>query len=580
MSILSISQANCKNCYRCVRHCPVKAIRIKNSQAETIESLCVLCGICLSECPQQAKVIENNTERVKCLIESGEKVVASIAPSFPAVFSSGEYSDIYDEIKKLGFYEIEETAWGADAIAGAYLDAYRKKKDGLMITSACPVIKNLIEKYYPDLIEKLAPIVSPMIAHGKLLKKKYGEDIKVVFIGPCLAKKEEAKDLSVEGCVDEVISFEELTDWIEKSKVAFPEKETKRLSMDLDICKSRSYPLPGGMLKSLELENDVLSQDIIMVDGIHNCMYMLEHIRAGKIKNQFIEMLACDGGCIAGPLAGSKTNLYERRFKTQEFIASNSKKHQIEEKSFDYCEDTLNYSRTFEKKTVRNNKPNEKDIRKVLHAIGKTSKEKELDCGACGYPSCRRKAEAVCEGMAELEMCMPYMRTKAESLANIIIDATPNGIIVVDKHLKVQEVNHVAERILKEPREEIIGMPLSIFMDDTDFAGVIACKSGIEDKKLYYKKDLILSLTICYIEEHHLALGILVDITKEEIQEKQLKKVKEQTLEKAQEVINRQMRVAQEVAGLLGETTAESKVLLLKLMELVRDKGDHHGNNN
>ncbi len=580
MSVLSISQANCKNCYRCVRHCPVKAIRIKNSQAEIIESLCILCGTCLSECPQQAKVVENNSERVQSLIESGKKVIASIAPSFPAVFSSCYYSDIYPEIKKLGFYEIEETAWGADAIAGEYLDAYRKNKNGLMITSACPVIKNLIEKYYPDLMEKLAPVVSPMIAHGKLLKKKYGKDVKVVFIGPCLAKKEEAIDMSVQGCIDEVMSFDELMNWVEKSKSGSQKEETKMMSADLEVCKSRSYPLPGGMLKSLELDHDVLSREIITVDGIHNCIDMLEYIQAGRIKNQFIEMLACEGGCIAGPLSGSKTNLYERRLKIQEFIALNSKDLQLEKKSGGICTDTPDFSRVFEKKAVRSNKPNEKEIRQVLHAIGKTSKEKELDCGACGYPSCRRKAEAVCEGMAELEMCMPYMRAKAESLANIIIDATPNGIIVVDKHLKVQEVNQVAERILKESREEIIGKPLSVFMDDTDFACVIACKTNIEDKKLYNNENLILSQTICYIEEHHLALGILVDITKEEIQEKQLKKVKEQTLEKAQEVINRQMRVAQEVAGLLGETTAESKVLLLKLMELVRDKGDHHEHNN
>ena len=575
MSVLSISQANCKNCYRCVRYCPVKAIRIKDSQAETIESLCVLCGTCLSQCPQQAKVIQNNITNIQSLMASGYKVIASIAPSFPVAMESENYEEMYLTLKELGFYEIEETAWGADAISMSYLDTYNERKDRLLITSACPVIKNLIEKYYPDLMDKLIPIVSPMIAHGKILKQKYGQDIKTVFIGPCIAKKEEAKDLPVINAIDEVITFNELNDWIDKG-INGDTKKNIRSMVSLDGCHSRSYPLPGGMLKSIGIDSDVLSQDTIVVDGIHHCMNMLEHIRTGEIQNQFIEMLACDGGCISGPASGSKTNLFERRRKIQEYTALNFKETVSKDKIEARNLEIIDFTRTFEIKKVKNNQPKEGEIQKILHSIGKTSKEKELDCGACGYSSCRKKAEAVYEGMAEPEMCMPYMRAKAESLANIIIDATPNGIMVVDKHLEIQEVNHVAERLLNAPREMIIGSPVSLYMDDTDFAKVIAYKTNIEDKKLPYKEDLILSQTICHIEEHNLALGIFVDITKEEMQEKQLEKVKEQTLEKAQEVINRQMRVAQEVAGLLGETTAESKVLLLKLMELVKDRGDHH----
>lgn len=579
MSVLSVSKANCKNCYRCVRYCPVKAIRIKDSQAETVNSLCVLCGICLSECPQQAKVVESSIEKVQKLIASGKKVIATMAPSFPVAFKSKDYKEMYEALKALGFHEVEETAKGADAISELYLKAYNERHERLMITSACPVIKNLIEKYYPELIENLVPIVSPMIAHGKMLKKKYGKDARIVFIGPCLAKKDEINDISVQGDVDEVITFDELNQWIKQENFNAL-KNRREIASEGLTCHSRMYPLPGGLLKSISVNSDVLSQDLVVVDGMHHCLNMLDQIREGKIKNQFIEMLACDGGCIAGPVSGSKESIFEKRRKVQEFIKTNLKKETSQNQIKTEVDiNTLDFTRGFEIKKTQGHRPNEKDIQKILHSIGKTSKEKELDCGACGYPSCRKKAEAVYEGMAEPEMCIPYMRTKAESLSNIILDSTPNGIIVVDRHLNIQEINHMGEKILGESKEMIIGKPVSLFMDDTDFAKVIAYKTNVIDKRIRYQEHLIINETICYIEEHDLALGIFVDVTKECEQETKLEKVQEETLEKAQEVINRQMRVAQEIAGILGETTAESKVLLLKLMELVKDRGDQYEHN-
>lgn len=571
MDVISVSKANCRNCYRCVRHCPVKAIKVVGGQAEVVDSLCIYCGRCVIECPQNAKKVRNDLHAVKEFIYAGEKVIASIAPSYPVVFDVTSPQEMFSILKALGFYGAEETAVGAEMVSMEYQHLIKKGHKGPIITTACPVVKNLVEKYYPGLIRNLAPVVSPMVAHARSLKQRYGLDIKVVFIGPCIAKKAEALDRIVLGDVDAVLTFQELADWIDEKAsavagVGFGERENV-----LEPFIARSYPLPGGLLKTSSMEGDLLSREVVVVDGIENCMELLDALDTGNVSGRIFEMMACRGGCINGPSMPCDSSLYERRERLISFIENNRQQQGYENiKAYAVG---IDLRRSFEPKTFKAPRPTESEIREILASIGKTTPEKELNCGACGYPSCRKKAEAVYHGMAEPDMCIPYMRSRAESLANLIIDHTPNGIILVDSNLNIKEINRAAEKMFGVEKEQVQGKPLFTVIDDRDFAWVLANKTNLQDKKVNYPRNSLTTLqTMCYIEEEDMVLAIIQDITEQEKQRMELERVREETLEKAQEVINRQMRVAQEIAGLLGETTAESKMLLLKLIELVKGR--------
>ncbi|MCG0276257.1 MAG: PAS domain S-box protein [Thermosediminibacteraceae bacterium] len=575
MDVISVSRANCKNCYRCVRHCPVKAIKITGGQAEVVESRCLYCGRCVTECPQKAKKVRNDLEAVKGFIQAGKRVIASIAPSYPAAFDVDSPGEMFDILKSLGFSGAEETAVGAELVSMEYRRMIKEGQGHPIITTACPVVKNLVEKYHPGLIGYLAPVVSPMVAHARSLKQRYGRDIKVVFIGPCIAKKAEAQDKSVSGEVDAVLTFGELIEWIEKkSDEILGKSENPEGSREPFI--ARNYPLPGGLMKTSSIDEDLLSREFVVVDGIEDCLELLTALEKGKVSGKLFEMLACRGGCIAGPSMPPGKSLYERRQRLLAFIDNN--RRQVDLKKIEADAIGIDLGRSFEPKIFKAPTPSEAQIREILSSIGKTTPEEELNCGACGYPSCRKKAEAVYQGMAELDMCIPYMRSRAESLANLIIDHTPNAILLVDGNLNVMEMNRAAEKMLGVKKEQVQGRPISTVMDDRDFAWVLANKNNLQEKKVNYPRNsLITLLTLCYIGVENLVLAIIQDITEQEKQKYELARVREETLEKAQEVINKQMRVAQEIAGLLGETTAESKMLLLRLMELVKGGGESEG---
>ncbi|SHM93201.1 PAS domain S-box-containing protein [Caldanaerovirga acetigignens] len=571
MQVISVSKANCKNCYRCVRHCPVKAVKISGGQAEIVEDLCVFCGRCVIECPQNAKKVKSELEIVKEFIKSKKRVIASIAPSYPAAFDVKSPYEMYAMLKNLGFYRAEETAVGAELVSREFRKLAENSDVYPIITTACPVVKNLVEKYYPVLIKNLAPQVSPMVAHARSLKKRFGKDVKVVFIGPCVAKKAEARDYSVSGDVDAVLTFQELKEWLSEGNKA---SQLESISIGeglIEPFEARNYPLPGGLLKTSLIKGDFLSEEVLVADGIKECKELLDAVEKGKVNAKILEMMACSGGCLGGPMMPQESSLYERRAKLLYFIRENLRVDNKKVRDFLF---EIDLGRTFERKVPNILEPTEEDIKKILYKIGKTSPEKELNCGACGYSSCREKAAAVFRGMAEVDMCIPYMRSRAESLANLIIDNTPNAVILVDKDLKVREINRAGEKMLGVEKEEVLGRPLSDFMDDRDVAWVLANKSSLSSKKENYPRDFTTVFeSILYIEDSQLALIIMQDISEQERQRKELERVREETVKKAQEVINKQMRVAQEIAGLLGETTAESKVLLLRLIELVKSGG-------
>lgn len=566
MSIIQFREANCKNCYKCIRSCPVNAIAFKNDQAEIIHDECTLCGSCLKVCPQNAKSVNSEIEKVKKFISKKEKVYVSLAPSFVSAF---DYDDkwLYCALKKLGFTHVEGTANGAYQVSRQYEKLLYKKEMKNIITSCCSSIIFLIEKHYPELIGMLAPVVSPMIAHAKMLRETYGQRIKVVFIGPCISKKEEYNDLQNENQIDAVITFDELDKWFEEEAIY------QNLDMAEEIRNfdniTRIYPVPGGILKTID-KSAKKNYRSISVDGFERCIDILQSIVEGNIENYFIEMSSCAGGCIAGPcmkhIHGGFLTSRERLIN----YAKKSAANQNDTKGSLMSSTKIDFSKTFIDRSKKNEEPSEAVIQGILNSIGKFSVDKELNCGACGYPTCREKAIAVFRGKAQVHMCLPYMRERAESISNIIINYTPYAIFALDKNLHIQEVNKSAKNMFRLGATDVEGMHIQEILQCDLFERVLDSEENIYDEKYDYSDyNLIVKQSIINVSKHNTLIVIINDITDEEKQRQKIFESRSQNIDIAQKVMEKQMRVAQEIASLLGETTAETKVALTKLKKSI-----------
>ncbi|MEN3185669.1 MAG: [Fe-Fe] hydrogenase large subunit C-terminal domain-containing protein [Atribacterota bacterium] len=565
MGIISTVRTSCRDCYKCVRHCPVKAIRISFGHAEVVDERCIQDGRCVLVCPQGAKKVENDTQKVKALLQSGERVIASLAPSFVAAFTDIRPGQVVSALKKLGFTGVRETAEGAEWVAGEHARILKEGRVNL-ISSSCPAINNLICRYFPEQIENLAPVVSPMVAHARLLRKENPEN-RVVFIGPCIAKKGEIEEVEVAGEVEVALTFEELKEWFQEANLdlsVLPEEEFDSSSVEW----GRSFPVEGGLLRSASLSTDLLSSDLIVITGVERAKQFLRELQEGKVHFRLIEMMACEGGCIDGPVLRSSLSFYERRNRV---IAYTTGHHGKVLATPQTVLDPPSFVRNFLPQPVMNPPVPEEEMRRILSLTGKFSPQDELNCGACGYDTCREKAAAVYYGMAEAEMCIPFMRAKAESFSSFLIAVTPNGIVLLDENLRIVDINPALRKMLELTGKLVIGKRIDEFLDPSPFVEVLRTKKAVA-KEFHYPQyhDLFTQVSVFYLEKPQLLMGVFVDLTKEKEREELMERMREKTLEKAQQVINNQMRVAQEIASLLGETTAETKVLLGKLMKILR----------
>lgn len=571
MSLLNFSKANCKNCYKCLRACPVKAIKIKDEQAEIVEDLCIGCGQCLVVCPQDARNIKSDLLEVKEAIKSKKQVIVSIAPSFPGAFHLNQPGQIVTALKSLGFHSVEETAMGAEVISDLYKKYIDQESHKNIITTCCPSTNYLIEHYFPSLIQYMIPIFSPMLAHGKLIKNQYGMDTYVVFIGPCIAKKVEAVNFQHKGTIDGVLTFDELSKWFDEENIdleslspqAFDKKSFKRGS---------GYPIGGGVIKSFLKENET-PYEILKVDGIDGCMDVFKSMESGSIEGVCLEVNICRGSCIGGPgMPKEGKDFFKIRKGVKEYV----KTRETAEGTPIQLPNHINYTKKFFDRQLNRRISNESEITKILRKIGKYEKEDELNCGGCGYNTCKEKAQAVLEGMAELNMCLPFMRSKAERLTHVIFENTPNIIIVVDEELRVKEFNPTAERVFGIKAQDMKDQPISMLLDPSLFYRAKEKRENILAQKISYPEyGVVLLQSLLYLENQNVVLAIMIDITSEEKQKNELTKVKANAINAAQRVIEKQMRVAQEIASLLGETTAETKVTLTKLKEIaIGETGD------
>lgn len=556
MDCLTLKKSNCKNCYKCIRHCPVKAIRFSGNQAHIIGDECILCGHCFVVCPQNAKEIVNETEKVKVLLQS-YPVYVSLAPSFIANYEGVGINAMRKALKKLGFADVEETALGATVVKNEYDRMLREEKRDIVISSCCHTINLLIQKYFPKELPYLADVLSPMQAHCSDLKRRY-PGAKTVFIGPCVAKKDEAQHY--EGIVDAVLTFEELTQWLNQEGVVL-EKETD----SQEESRARFFPTTGGILKTMKL--DAPGYNYMAIDGVENCISALKDIENGNIHHAFIEMSSCVGSCVGGPVMEKYHPSPVREYLSvaeyagdKDFVVAQPDSHELR-KHFSLIE--------------RENKmPSEAEINAALRQMGKLSKRDELNCGSCGYNTCREKAIAICQGKAEASMCLPYLQKKAEGFSDRIVNNTPNGIIVLNDSLEVQQINEAAMDIMNiRSSSDVLGEQVVRIMDPSVFYEVQKKRFNIHNRRVYlaeYKRYV--ELTVVYDTDNHLFIGIMRDITDEEREREKKENISKQTIETADKVVDKQMRIVQEIASLLGETAAETKIALTKLKESIKDE--------
>lgn len=570
MGIIDFKATKCKHCYKCVRYCDVKAIMIKDERAEIMPDKCILCGHCLQICPQSAKTLVSDLEIVKGFIKRGEKVVVSIAPSYRGLMKYKTPGQINSALKKLGFDQVRETSEGAAVVTAEYVKLLDKGDMENIITTCCPSVNSLIEIYFPELIPYMAPVVSPMVAHGRLIKKEMPE-AKVVFLGPCIAKKQESMDFRDEGAIDAVLNFNDIQKWLNQEDIVVEECEDIPFKQ-LNPKVNRLYPVTNGVVNSvLATEDRGDGYRKFYVHGSSNCIDLCKSMQRGEIKGCFIEMNMCSGGCIKGPTVNDETiSRFRVKLDMEETIEREPAGHSDLEEAMS----GISFKKIFEDHSPKEQKPTEEEIQKILHMTGKNKPEDELNCGACGYPTCRDKAVAVFQKKAELNMCIPFMHEKAESFANLVMETSPNVVLIVDADMRILEYSAVGEKYFGKTRQEALQMYLYEFIDPEDFQWVFDNHQNIHGKKVTYPEYQLSTLqNIVYIAKENVVLATFIDITKEEEQEREDYEKKLETIDLAQKVIHKQMMVAQEIAGLLGETTAETKTTLTKLCKSLLDEG-------
>ena len=557
MDCLTLKKSNCKNCYKCIRHCPVKSIRFSGNQAYIIGNECILCGQCFVVCPQDAKQIVDETEKVKVLLQSGNPVFASLAPSFIANYEEVGMDEMRRALKELGFYDAEETAIGATIVKNEYERMINEENHDIIITSCCHSVNLLIQKHFPAQLPFLASVVSPMQAHCLDIKSRY-PNAKTVFIGPCVAKKDEADHY--EGIVDAVLTFDELTTWLKEENIELQQKMDAQ-----EESLARLFPTTGGILKTMSLDNP--NYTYIAIDGVENCMAALKDIESGKIHHCFIEMSACIGSCVGGPIM---EKFHSSPVKDYVAVTNFAGKEDFKLNQ----PDPLELQKTFMVIEPKLYPPTESEIADILRQMGKTKVSDELNCGSCGYDTCREKAVAIYHGKAEISMCLPYLKDKAESFSDNIVRNTPNGLFVLNEKLEVQQINNAALQILNlRSASDILGDGVVRVLDPKNFLEVLSSGRNIHNKRVYlaeYQK--FVEETILYDKEYRLLICIMRDVTEEESVRREKENLGRQTVEIADRVVDKQMRIVQEIASLLGETAAETKIALYKLKESISDE--------
>ncbi|MEG2555238.1 MAG: [Fe-Fe] hydrogenase large subunit C-terminal domain-containing protein [Odoribacter sp.] len=555
---------NCQDCYKCVRECPVKAIRIENNKAYIIEKRCIYCGHCTQVCPTGAKKIRDGVSRARLILQHHPQVILSLAPSWACEFENLQARQLVAAIRKLGFSAVSETAIGAELVSARVTDYLQQSPPGVYISSACPVVVEYIRKYSTEHISAITPLLSPMLSHAKILKQHYGEEVKIIFAGPCICKKLEADNFRE--LVEVAITFKDLKGWLEKEGIHpenLPETEEDHF-VPWQAGIGSLYPIEGGMLPGVKSESKkIVKMAFSDLSNIKDVIKNIDCRRKGD--SIFLELLACKGGCINGPAKLSQTSLAIKRYNIQK---------RVNTEPFGTPDDLsgIDLSVSYRMDDCSSGKHTEEEVKQALAAVGKTCPEDELNCSGCGYDSCRDFALAMLEGRAEENMCVSYMRKVAHDKATVLLQKIPAGILLVDNELKISDMNSCCAHLLGE---EVItvyeaspglqGVELSKICPFTDlFQTVLSSGKEMTERKIR-EQDKIWLLSIYNIQPHRLVFGILQDLREPYVRQ-------EWMLEKTREVIQKHMATVQEVACLLGENAAFTDATLRTVMEATEAK--------
>jgi len=486
-AILTIKQ-NCRRCFTCVRDCPVKAIKIVDGQASVVPGRCISCGNCTIVCSQDAKTYAGGLERAEEILGEGSPVAALLAPSFPAEFPGIKPGGIIGALKAAGFQYVVEVAFGADLVSRAYREFLETHTEGPWIGSSCPAVIEYVRKYQPDLTDRLVPIVSPMIATGLAVRSMYGKDTRCIFIGPCIAKKLEARDPLVPPVIDEVLTFRELKSLFRRKRDYHRDIEEQWFDPPL-AGMGRAFPLSGGLLKSARMETDLLDANIVTISGQQEVTSVLAAAAHGEIQPFLIEPLICRG-CHDGPGMSTRDFPFNRQDIVKQYV-NECRRHDQDNPGRDraieqYAE--IGLKRTFEKDDHRLKKPTEQEIRAILALTNKFTTEDELNCKACGYDTCRAKAIAVHHGLAEEAMCLPFMIEQAERVCH-------------DLHIPWGEIRQVHRHLINTEKLASMGqLAAGVAHELNNPLGTILLYTNLLQRKLKDRGDLDHDLALLVAE--------------------------------------------------------------------------------
>ena len=543
-------ERECQDCHKCIRECPVKAIRVEDGYARVVPALCIMCGNCVLVCPSSAKRVRDDLPSAKALMTSGRKVIASLAPSFAAQYAEVRPTQLIHALKKLGFYAVSETALGAQQVSASIYSMMRSEPKRIWISSACPVVVDFIGKYHPECQPHIYGVLSPLLTHCKMLRAHYGEEIAIVFIGPCIAKKTEAEQHPE--LLDAVLTFEDLDNWLLEENISvtkIAETPDDRFQPD-EAEEGALYPIDGGMVPATGGNREVNSSQYMAFSGLANVEQALKGIAEWKPEhNIFFELTACAGSCVNGPKAARNTSVARRRYEILHYAKPAS----------DFPRQlSLGIDRKYTASPVARNEYSERQMQEALRTVGKYSAEDELNCGGCGYDSCRDFAHALIAKNAERMMCATYTRKLAQKKANALLQKMPSAVVIVNEDLKIIESNSNFAHLFADQDVETASLEGSaldaVIPFSYLFRRVLDSGEDIVGHDIRYQRS-ILNTSIFTIEPHSVLCGIFQDITKPIFQ-------KEQIIGRAREVIQKNLKTVQQIAYLLGENAADSEIIL------------------
>lgn len=532
---------------------------MSDGQAQVLPERCIACGTCIIHCPQQAKEYRPDLSKVLDMLASGQMVAASIAPSFVSYYLDWELRRLPSALRLAGFRIVGETALGAWHAAKASREHIEANPGKSHICTACPAVVNYVRRCFPKLIPALVPVASPMRMHARLIKEQTPR-AKVVFVGPCVAKKDEASWQSAQDEIDAVLTFEELDELLSIKEIDL--KRCEESSFDHVVPgEARLFPLEGGLLRTAGMDDNLLSSEVLAVSGHRELKQALESL-SNPATPVIIEPLWCKNGCIAGPSFSTGHNFVSDRRKVLEYNKTNPGSAESMLSSF---------TRTSFDAPVQQPKTayTEEAIREVLQKTGKYTKQDELNCTACGYPTCRDKAIAVLDGLAEIEMCIPFMRRTAESRFETIVARDPNGIVLLDASLSIIHMNPAFKKMFS-CSDALVGRKISYLIDPDCFEKLAGGKEDVIRTVMHFAPYNLICHVVAYsLPEQKQHVGVFLDITDRQSSREKLDELKSEALIKAQELVDHQIGMAQELAKFLGEHTAKGELLLKKLMDSI-----------